>query len=312
MAPPSLPTRRALLPLLWAAVTAISCDSTRYREAEVRLDAEPVAGTASSAARRARALRFSVAAVQSPRDTYAAYSRLFGRMGSRLGLEIEFVQRRTYREVNDLLAAGELDAAFVCTGGYLDLRRRAPGGVEVLAVPTIDGSPTYRSLVVAAAGSPIQGLEDLAGRRFAFTDELSFSGRAYVVRWLRDRGRDPERFFASTIFTRSHDRSLAAVAAGIADGAAVHSAVYDLVVEHDPTLAGRLRVVHRSPPFGSMPVVASTRLPAEERERLRRVLLGLADDPEGAEALRVLGIDGFVVPPPGLYATAERVVEGAR
>jgi phosphonate transport system substrate-binding protein len=304
------PTPLPLLVVLAAAVLA--CDSTRFREAEVSLDAAPAAEPGHQARQRARTLRFSVAAVQSPRDTYSAYSRLFERMGSRLGREIEFVQRRTYREVNDLLAGGDLDAAFVCTGGYLDLQRRAPGAVEILAVPTVDGSPTYRSLVVVASGSGLHSLDDLVGRRFAFTDELSFSGRAYVVRWLRDRGQDPERFFSSTIFTRSHDRSLNAVAAGIVDGAAVHSAVFGHLTRSDPALAARLRVVHRSPPFGAMPVVVSTRLPAEERERLREVLLGLAADREGAQALEVLGIDGFTVPPPGLYATAARVVEGAR
>lgn len=298
--------------LLGLAIVLLGCDSTRFREVEAKLDAAPSAEDAASSQAPARALRFSVAAVQSPRHTYSAYSRLFGRMGSRLGLQIEFVQRRTYREVNDLLAAGELDAAFVCTGGYLDLQTRAPGQAEILAVPIVEGTPTYHSLVVVAAGSRFGSLDDLAGGRFAFTDELSFSGRAYVVRWLRDRGHDPERFFASTILTRSHDRSLNAVLSGIVDGAAVHSAVYRHAVRDDPALAAQLRVVHRSPPFGAMPVVASTRLPPVQRARLREVLLDLADDPEGAEALDVLGIDRFVVPPPGLYATAERVVEGLR
>lgn len=67
-------------------------------------------------------VRFSVAAMQSPQDTFAAYSRLLERLEPKLEVDIEFVQRRTYQEVNELLAAGQLDAALVCTGGYVSPR----------------------------------------------------------------------------------------------------------------------------------------------------------------------------------------------
>jgi phosphonate transport system substrate-binding protein len=304
------PLPRASLAL--CALALLACEETRFREAQVDLDPAPAAPVKAAAPRAARGLLFSVAAVESPRDTYSGYSRLFERVGARLGIGIEFVQRRTYREVNDLLATGKLDAALVCTGGYLDLVRRAPGSVEVLAVPVVRGEKTYHSLVIVRNASRIRSLEDLAGKRFAFSDELSLSGRTYVVRQLRDAGHDPSRFFASAIYTQSHDRSVKAVAAGLVDGAAVHSGVYAHLIRRDPQLAHQLRVVHQSPPFGAMPVVAATSMPREERERLREALVGLSGDPEGAEALRVLELDGFEVPPPGLFATAAHVVEGAQ
>jgi phosphonate transport system substrate-binding protein len=305
------PIRRTSAQLALALAGAfLGCDSTRFREAQVSLDPAPAASADAAAPRRAPNLLFSVAAVESPRDTYFAYSRLFQRVGERLGTGIEFVQRRTYREVNDLLAAGKIDAALVCTGGYLDLAQRAPGSVEVIAVPVVKGETTYRSLVIVRRAGPYQALEDLAGKRFAFTDRLSLSGRAYVVRRLREQGHDPDRFFAGAIYTQSHDRSVKAVLAGIVDGAAVHSGVYAHLIRRDPELERELRIVHESPPFGAMPVVASTSMPREARARLREVLVGLARDPEGAAALRVLDIDGFVEPAPGLFATAARVTEG--
>jgi phosphonate transport system substrate-binding protein len=223
-------------------------------------------------------------------------------------MEVEFVQRRTYREVNDLLASGRLDAALVCTGGYLDLLARAPGAVELLAVPVVGGESTYESLVIVPAGGPARRVADLEGKRFAFTDELSFSGRAYVVRHLRDLGRDPTRFFGGVTYTQSHDRSITAVARGLVDGAAVHSHVFAHLLARDPQLASRIRVIHRSPPFGMMPVVVSTRLPPEERSRLRRVLLDLSRDPDGAAALETLHIDGFAEAAPGLFDTAAEVL----
>jgi phosphonate transport system substrate-binding protein len=303
-------TRKTLV--LSLGLAAAACDTSRFRQAEVAL-ASPAAPAVETPAPGARpTLRFSVAAVESPRDTHATYSKLFQRMGERLGMEIEFVQRRTYREVNDLLAAGELDAALVCTGGYLDLKARAPEAIEVVAAPLLDGKPTYESLVIVPGDSDARSLAELRGRRFAFTDELSFSGRAYVVKLLSETGDVPDRFFGRVLYTRNHDRSIRAVASGIVDGAAVHGNVFDHLVRREPELAERIRVVHRSPAFGAMPVVASTRLAPELRERLRRVLLELGADPEGAAVLAALDIDGFTVPAPRLYDSAARVVELGR
>lgn len=301
---------RAALVLLAAALAA-ACKPTPFREVAVDLSGpapRPAAGDGGGAP----VLRFSVAAMESPRDTYATYSRLFERMGARLGVQIDFVQRRTYKEVNDLLASGQLDAALVCTGGYLDLTRRSPGAVEALVVPVVQGRSTYRSLVIVRADSPVTELRQLAGKRFAFTDELSFSGRAWVVDALGAQGLSPETFFTSTLYTHSHDRSIEAVAKGLVDAASVHSLIYEHLVRNDATLRERTRVILSSPEFGLMPLVASTRLEPEQRARLRNVLVGLSEDDEGGAALRILEIDRFAPPPPGLFDSAARVLEARR
>ncbi|MBI5068326.1 MAG: phosphate/phosphite/phosphonate ABC transporter substrate-binding protein [Deltaproteobacteria bacterium] len=291
-----------------ALCAALACSQSPYPEVEVDMSARP-ARTESRPERPSRpVLRFSVAAIQSPQDTFAAYSRFFDRMGTLLGAEIRFLQRRTYAEVDDLLLTGQLDAALVCTGGYLDLLARDPGAVEVLAVPVIGGRSTYHSLLIVPATSPATAPADLAGKRFAFTDELSFSGHLYPSSLFRGLGLDPRHHFASTSFTRSHDRSIDAVARGLADGAAVDSLVYESLLARDPQLSSRVRVIHRSPAYGLMPVVAATRLPAETRARLRAVLLGLHRDPEAAAQLRAVGIDRFGPPEPGLFDSAAAVV----
>lgn len=293
-------------------VLLAGCDGASYRVVELDLDSKPTAAQSRESQRPRNTLRVSVAAMLSPRDTYTSYSRLFERVGQRLGMSIEFVQRRTYAEVNELLLDGGLDAALVCTGGYLELRERAPQQIEVLAVPVREGKSTYESLLIVPASSSATRLADLAGRRFAFTDELSFSGYSYAAKLLRDMGEDPRRFFGSTSFTRSHDRSVNAVAQQLVDGAAVDSLVYEDLVRREPALTTTTRVIHRSPSFGMMPVIASTRLAPETRARIRQVLLGLDRDPDTAPALQLVHIDRFVVPARGLYDSAAVVVEARR
>ncbi|WP_248353616.1 substrate-binding domain-containing protein [Anaeromyxobacter oryzae] len=298
----------AFLTFVAAALTA--CETSPYRTAVVETRTPPSKPAPAPSSSQATVLRFSVAAIESPRDTYASYTRLFDRVGRLLDRTVQFEQRRTYREVNELLISGELDAALLCTGGYLDLQKRAPRAVEIVAVPVVAGGESYESVIVVSAASDIKDIGGLQGRRFAFTDELSFSGRLYPVRLLRDRGFDPDHFFGGITYTGSHDRSIHAVASGLVDGAAVHGGVLAELEARDPTLEQRLRVIHRSPPLGAMPVVVSTRLPPEARARLREVLLGLDRDPEAAATLKLLRFDRFAEPSPGLYASAARMLDG--
>jgi len=291
------------------ALVLAACNPSPYREVSLNLELEQTAKKAEAPARQPQAFRISVASMESARDTFGDYSHLFEEVGRRLGVEVDFVQRRTYGEVNDLLVEGGVDAALICTGGYADIARRAPGSVEVLAVPVVKGMNTYQSLIVVPTASPAQTLLDLGGKRFAFTDELSLTGRGYVLHVLASMGKDPERFFGSTIYTYGHDRSVTAVARGLVDGAAIHSIIFDHQLTHDPSLAERVRIIHRSPPFGMTPVVASTRLSVAQRSRLREILLRLDQDPQGAAALLAVHIDRFSPAPPGLFDSSLKLLE---
>ncbi len=296
----------ALVALLAPALVA--CPSSPFPEVMADLSRPGTRPAVEHAVEKPK-LRFSVAAMLSPQDTFSSYSRLFGYLGTRLGVDVEFVQRRTYREVNDLLATGQVDAAIVCTGGYIELERRFPGRIELLAVPVVGGMTTYRSYLIAPAASRARSLADLAGKRFAYTDELSLSGRAYAIHWLRERKLDPLTFFGAVQLTRSHDRSIEAVANGVVDGAVVDSLVFDAMVARRPALAKSIRIVESSPPFGAAPVVASTAVPAGRRSAIRDALLALDRDPMAAEALADVGIERFAPPAPRLYDDARVVME---
>lgn len=250
-------------------------------------------------------LRVSVAAVISPQGTAESYQPLLDYLSEKLERPVELVQRRTYQETNDLIARGEVDVAFVCTSAYI--LGHDDFGMELLAGPEVNGESVYYSLLIVPAGSTAESLEDLRGQVFAFTDPMSHTGRVYPTYLTQQLGQTPESFFARTFFTYSHDEAIYAVAAGLAAGAAVDSLVYDFALVRDPSLAERVRVIHRSPPFGIPPVVVSPGVRPQQRALLQEILLKMHEDPRGTRALHALGVEKFVLMGDEAYDSARYV-----
>ncbi len=252
-------------------------------------------------------LRIAVAAVLSPEGNSDSYAGLVRHLGDRLGRPVELVQRRTYAEVNDLVADGSVDLAFVCTSAYVAGSER--GEMELLVVPEVGAERVYYSVVIVSSTSTVTTLADLMGTAFAFTDPMSNTGRVYPTYMVKQLGEVPESFFSSVFFTYSHDKAIEAVADGVADGAAVDSLVLDHALARDPSLASRIRVIHQSPPFGIPPVVVPTRSAPDLRDELQRVLLELPQNSAGRAILDQIGVDRFVIGNDEDYESVRTLVE---
>jgi phosphonate transport system substrate-binding protein len=244
-------------------------------------------------------LRIAVAAMFSPEETLSVYQELMDYIAGKLDRPVELKQRRTYQEVNDMLGTGKLDAAILCSGPYVHARRQY--GVQLLAVPVIRGSPTYHSYIIVPPGSQARSLDDLRGKRFAFTDPLSTSGHLYPVYALVTQGQQPATFFSKTLFTYSHDNSIEAVAEGVVDGAAVDSLIYDYLLARHPALGSRTRIIQTSPAMGAQPVAIPRTLAPATKQGLRDLFLNMDQDPSAQKILRQLGVDRFIAGSDALY-----------
>jgi phosphonate transport system substrate-binding protein len=246
-----------------------------------------------------QSLRIGVGAILSPQGTALSYQPLIEYLGRKMGRPAILVQRKTYQELNDLLNRNVVDLGFICTGAYLEGVRN--GEVSLLVVPQINGKRTYRAFVIVPAASEALEVADLRGKVFAFTDPLSNTGYFAPLSLLRGMGQQPETFFGRTIFTYSHDRSMAAVMEGIADGASVDSLVYEFAGKRNADIARRTRVIWESRDFGIPPVVVPRTIAPARKALLKELLLGLHQNAEGEKVLAELGVDRFVEPDPRLY-----------
>jgi phosphonate transport system substrate-binding protein len=292
-------SRRITLRVVALVLVGSSCGSAPQADAIGFVDLSQRDAVPSVADVEVAPLRIAVAAIISPEGTVDSYRDLADYLGNRLDRPVALVQRRTYAEVNDLVARDEVDLAFVCTSAYV--AGRADFGMELLVVPEIGGERVYHSQVIVPAGSNVTRVADLRGQVFAFTDPISTTGTVYPTYLVQQMGETTGTFFGRTFFTYGHDRAIQAVAEGIADGAAVDSVVLDHAFRRDPALLDLVKVIHESAAFGMPPVVVSPQLSPRREAELRALLLGMSVDPAGKEILTELGIDQFAPANDGAY-----------
>ncbi|HTZ00466.1 MAG TPA: PhnD/SsuA/transferrin family substrate-binding protein, partial [Rhodocyclaceae bacterium] len=184
------------------------------------------------------------------------------------------------------------------------------GQAQLLAVPLFHGRPYYSGyLIVPASDTHSKSILDLRGKIFAYADPYSFSGWLLPRYQLQRAGESPDHFFRKTFFTHAHSGVIAAVAAKLALGGAVDGFVWESLARQQPELTNATRVVAKSEEFAFPPVIAVAGVSEETAKALQRVLLGMAGDPEGQAALRLLGIDGFVVGDPAMYKSVVAIMQ---
>jgi len=236
-------------------------------------------------------LKVAVAAMISPKDTFVYYRQLLDYIGHNLGRDVQFIQRKTYAEINELLGKGQIDLAFICSGPYVVGKEKY--GFELLATPEVQKSHFYRSYLIVNKSSRFRNMNDLKGQVFAFTDPDSNTGKLVPTYWLSQMGERPETFFSKTIYTYSHDNSILAVAKSLVDGAAVDSLIWQYYHQKNPIFTSRTRIIRKSESYGIPPIVGSRFLTSDLKDRIRQVLFAMHRDPGGQKILNELMIDRF-------------------
>lgn len=257
-----------------------------------------------------RALKVAVSAILSPKETFGSYEKLFDFISDQMGQPIEFHQRRTYAEVNQLLETGQIDFAFICTGAFVELDKST--GIELLAVPVSNGQAYYNSYIITQDSFVADSFEDLRGTIFAFTDPLSNSGYFYTMSRLTDIHETPESFFESTLFSYAHDISIQLVARGVVDAASVNSLIYNYVEERNPERVEGIKVIEISLPYGNPPVVVSRRMDPEKREQIKSILFSMHLNREARSILDDILIDQFIPGDDSLYVAAREMISNLK
>ncbi|MDW7739886.1 MAG: phosphate/phosphite/phosphonate ABC transporter substrate-binding protein [Bacillota bacterium] len=237
-------------------------------------------------------VRIAIAPTVSPAVIRQNYRKLSVYIPEKLEQPVELIFRSTNSEINQLIIQNLVDAALVESWSYVILNES--DDIELLAVPQVNGNTYHYSYVIVSANSNYYKLEDLKNQKFIFTDPLSFPGKLYVSYLLAQMGETPDTFFSKYIHSYSNDSSIIAVAEQWVEGAAVDSLVYDYLVNDNPELENKIRIIETSPPIGNPPLIISAKAQPELKQKIKNLFFSMHRNAEGQNVLADMKIESFV------------------
>lgn len=188
------------------------------------------------------------------------------------------------------------------------------GRVSLIATPiySFEGceGPNHCSFVVVSAKSRDRSLAGFAGTRAALNARDSNSGmnlfRALLAPIARGRP-----MFSEVVITGSHAASLAAVAEGAADIAAIDCVSCGLLRKNRPELFEGVAVIAQTQSAPGLPFVINAELGKSLAAAVRVALFAAFNDPALADARAALGLKGAAILDDLEYGKIAEIERGA-
>lgn len=197
------------------------------------------------------------------------------------GAKVELTVPTNYAAVVEAIVNDQVDIAYF--GGFTYVQASERAGVRPLIQRERDQN--FHSLFITQSDSPINSLEDLKGRTFAFGDVNSTSGHLMPEYFMRQSNVDAE-VIAKAVYTGSHDATALAVANKKVDAGAMDEAIYQRMTKEGKLDQSKVRVFYTTPPFFDYVWAARKGLDSKLTDAFSNAFLKL--DPENAEHKQLL------------------------
>jgi len=241
-----------------------------------------------------------------PKEIRDKFTPLAEYLGKASGRRVRIVLVPAYNDVRAGMAKQEYDLVFIHPA-HVAMAEIKAGRYK--AVAWTSGFTDYTVSLMVNAGAPMKSLDDLKGQTLVTPDPDSIT--AMMVRAMlrtsklpatsaKPDGQNARELAASVrvISTRYQDAVPFYIENGFAQAGATAA---KSVVKAWTDKGGKVLVQSRAVPIKQ--VLVSSAMPAEEQERIRAALLGMAQGKPGKEALDAIGYKGFVATSPEVEAS---------
>ena len=253
------------------------------------------------------AIHVAIAAMTSPKESFVYYNDMLQYISTQIGIPVHYIQKESYKEINDLLRTGLIDFAFIGSGAYIEAKEQKM--VRLLAAPVISGSKSSKAYIITNKNSSAKSFDDLKAHSFAFSDPFSNIGYYYPIARLKKMGYNENNFFSKSIFTYGHDLSCQMVNQGIIDAASVHAFIFEYLKKYNPRSVENIKVIESSESFCSPPVVVPKQLDQKRYMLYKKIFLNMQNDPVGKKILERINIDYFAEVADFDYNSVRSVIE---
>lgn len=210
-------------------------------------------------------------------------------LSKELGIPVESFVTPTYAVAIEGMGSGKVDIGLIPAFSYVIAHQRY--GVEAVLKSVRGGSTTYKSQILVRKDSGITKLEDLKGKKFAFTDPTSTAGYLWPAAHLKDKGIDiePGKFFSDVVMLKAHDKVAQAVFNKDVAGGAMFADSRDRLKATIPTIMEDtvvLELIPRDIPNDTISVRKD--LPAELKTKIVNAFKKFATDEQGKKTIKTI------------------------
>lgn len=173
-----------------------------------------------------------------------------------------------------------------------------------MQVDAKSGLPGYNSIIITKKSSGLKTLEDLKGKKWAFTSSHSTSGTLVPTVMFSKKGIDPQKYFSKVVYSGGHEASVLALIAGKIDAVSTGTIPFSRGV-------GRLweredfNVVWTSELIPGAPIAVRKDLPNSLKMALKGAFLSY-NDPEGLKRLKN---KGYIKADDAMYNPIRELIE---
>jgi phosphonate transport system substrate-binding protein len=257
--------------------------------------AVPLPGKAHAAG---KAYSFGVVNQRSPVLHAQFWNPILRYVSSNSGVALQLKLAKTAPDHSAMIGRGEFD--FIYSNHNFTPANELVG-YRVIARPV---AAAITGQIVVPAGSPVQVLSQLDGKEVAFPSRAAFVGYYVPMDALLRAG-----IHVLPMFAGNQEGAMGQLKSGRVRAVAVNSQVMRDYGERERFA---YRVIWSSEPFLNIPISAHPSVPPDKVRAVRAALVGMAQDPEGADILAASA--GLIKqePPHGFVAAGDRDFENYR
>ncbi len=213
-------------------------------------------------------------------------------------VKIKMKVAKTYEKGIENIATGKVDFSRLGPASYIEATAANPD-LSILAVESKGGEKVFYGIIAVNKNSPIQNVQQLKGKSFAFGDELSTIGRFLSQQYLLNNGIKASNLGRYEYLER-HDKVGTAVGLGQFDAGALKEGTFKKLVDKGVSI----REIARFPNV-QKPWISRSGLPEEIFEQLQSSLVNMTDQ----NALESIKREGFVAGSDADYTAIRKAVQ---
>ena len=239
-------TVTALATAIAALATATHAMDPRFKDT----NGDMVADTPTAAAELIdpATLVFAYTPVEDPAVYAKVWDGFIDHLAKTTGKKVQFFPVQSNAAQLEAMRAGRLHVAGFNTGSN-PLAVNCAGFVPFAMMASKDNRFGYEMEIITHPGSGIEKIEDLRGKRLAFTTETSNSGYKAPSALLRDQFKMEAGKDYTPVFSGKHDNSILGVANKDYLAAAIANSVKEQMMGRGVVKADQIKVIYKSQTF---------------------------------------------------------------